>query len=135
VLVSERSERTAGRATAREPDGDGVWGRSPQGIVSERSERTAGADPTLSERHRAMIDFERTWWRLETPRDDVIRARFRCTADEYYAELHRVLELPEAMAHDPVVVRRFHRRRQRRRRALLDAPSGPIVERGGGAEG
>lgn len=82
-------------------------------------------DPTarstaLSERHRSMLEFERTWWQLESPRDEVIRARFGCTADEYDAELHRVLELPEALAHDPIVVRRFDRRRQRRRRALLD---------------
>jgi hypothetical protein len=27
--MSERSERMAGRANASEPDGDGVWGRSP----------------------------------------------------------------------------------------------------------
>ena len=41
--VSERSERTAGRASASEPGGDGVWGRSPHDMnVSERSERTAG---------------------------------------------------------------------------------------------
>jgi len=37
--VSERSERTAGRATAREPDGDGVRGRGPREETSERGER------------------------------------------------------------------------------------------------
>jgi len=30
--MSERSELSAGRATAREPDGDGVRGRSPRGV-------------------------------------------------------------------------------------------------------
>jgi len=78
----------------------------------------------LSERHQAMLEFERTWWQLESPRDVVISARFGCSADEYDAELHRVLELPEALAHDPIVVRRFDRRRQRRRRALLDQREG-----------
>jgi hypothetical protein len=30
--MSERSERMAGRASASEPPGDGVWGRSPHGV-------------------------------------------------------------------------------------------------------
>lgn len=74
----------------------------------------------LSERHRQMLEFERTWWQLDTPRDEAIRARFDCSTDDYYAELNRVLERPEAMDHDPLVVRRFQRRRLRRRRDLLD---------------
>lgn len=72
----------------------------------------------LTARQRELLEFERTWWQFDEARDDLIRARFGCTPDEYYAELNRVLELPAAMALDPLVVRRFHRRRLRRRRAL-----------------
>jgi hypothetical protein len=79
----------------------------------------------LTDRQRDMLAFERTWWQFDEPRADLIRARFACSADEYYAELNQVLELPGAMAHDPLVVRRFHRRRLRRRRALLEANSSP----------
>ena len=79
----------------------------------------------FTDRHRAMLDFERTWWQLDDPRDEAIRARFACTTDDYYAELNLVLELPEAMDHDPLVVRRF----QRRRRSLLDP--GTAATRGG----
>lgn len=75
----------------------------------------------LTDRQRDMLDFERTWWQFDEPRDDLIRARFGCTTDEYYAELNQVIELPGAMAHDPLVVRRFHRRRTRRRRMLHDS--------------
>jgi hypothetical protein len=89
------------------------------------------ADGTdLTDRQRDMLDFERTWWQLDEPRDDLIMARFGCTADEYYTELNAVLELPGAMAHDPLVVRRFQRRRVRRRRALHDAQ--PRRREGGG---
>ena len=77
----------------------------------------------LTDRQRDMLDFERTWWRFDEPRDDLIRARFDCTTDEYYAELNQVIELPGAMAHDPLVVRRFHRRRTRRRRMLHESPA------------
>ena len=91
----------------------------------------------LTERQRDMLDFERTWWQFDEPRDELIRERFACTADEYYAELTQVLELPGAMAHDPLVVRRFHRRRLRRRRSLMDggaASSRESRESRGGAQ-
>jgi hypothetical protein len=81
-------------------------------------------DGELTDRQRDMLDFERTWWQFDDPRDEVIRARFGCSADEYYAELNQVLELPGAVAHDPLVVRRFQRRRLRRRRSLMDSGSG-----------
>ena len=76
-----------------------------------------------------MLDFERTWWQVDSPREEAIRARFDCSTDDYYAELNRVLELPEAMDHDPLVVRRFQRRRVRRRRDLLGP--GTSATRGG----
>lgn len=79
----------------------------------------------LTERQRELLDFERTWWQFDEHRDDLIRARFGCEPDEYYAELNRVLELPAAMAHDPLVVRRFHRRRLRRRRLLSEGGRAP----------
>lgn len=77
----------------------------------------------LTERQRAMLDFERTWWQFDEPRDEQIRARFDCGPDDYYAELEQVLEHPGAVSHDPLVVRRFQRRRVRRRRALIDGGS------------
>lgn len=77
----------------------------------------------LTARQRDMLDFERTWWQLDDPREDTIRARFGCDSDEYYSELNQILELPGAMAHDPLVVRRFRRRRVRRRRSLFEANS------------
>jgi hypothetical protein len=83
-------------------------------------EERDGRSGAFTARHRAMLDFERTWWQLDTPREEAIRARFGASTDDYYAELNRVLELPEAMDHEPLVVRRFQRRRLRRRRDLLD---------------
>jgi Protein of unknown function (DUF3263) len=74
----------------------------------------------LSERSAAMLDFERAWWNIDEPRDQVIRARFQCSPDEYHAELTTVLDDPAAMDHDPLVVRRLKRLRLRARRARLD---------------
>lgn len=80
-------------------------------------------DTPLTDRQRDLLDFERTWWQYDEPRDELIRSRFGCGPDAYYAELDRVLEHPGAMAHDPLVVRRFQRRRARRRRTLLEGGS------------
>ena len=75
----------------------------------------------IDERQRAMLEFERNFWTFDEPREAMIRARFQCSADEYYAELNELLELPAAMEHDPLVVRRLQRLRLRRRRERLDA--------------
>lgn len=74
----------------------------------------------ISERHQAMLEFERTFWTYDEPKESLIRARFQCSADEYYVELNELLEQPEAIAHDPLVVRRLQRQRVRRRRERLD---------------
>jgi hypothetical protein len=73
----------------------------------------------ISERHQAMLEFEKSWWASDEPRESVIRARFQCSVDEYHAELSALLEQPEAMQHDPLVVRRLQRQRVRRRRERL----------------
>jgi hypothetical protein len=74
----------------------------------------------LSERHAAMLDFERSWWSNTEPREHVIRARFQCSPDEYQAELSAVLDDPAAMDHDPLVVRRLTRLRLRARKMRND---------------
>ena len=82
----------------------------------------------INDRQRAILDFERTWWSLDDPRDRAIRARFQCSVDEYHAELNDMLELPAAAEHDALLVRRLQRQRSRRRRERLetgtDAPGG-----------
>lgn len=74
----------------------------------------------INERQQAMLEFERNFWMFDEPKESLIRARFQCSADEYYAQLNDLLELPEAMDHDPLVVRRLQRQRLRRRRERLD---------------
>lgn len=85
----------------------------------------------LTERERALLDFEGNWWTLDDAKDELIRARFACNLDEYYQELNRLLEVPAALAHDPLVVRRLLRLRDRRRRARLDGPAQVDDARGG----
>jgi hypothetical protein len=74
----------------------------------------------MSERQQAMLEFERNFWTFDEPKEMLVRARFQCSADDYYAELNDLLERPEALEHDPLVVRRLQRQRKRRRRERLD---------------
>lgn len=74
----------------------------------------------ITERQQAILEFERTFWTYDDPKETVIRARFQCSADQYYAELNELLESPAALDHDPLVVRRLQRQRLRRRRERLD---------------
>jgi Protein of unknown function (DUF3263) len=78
------------------------------------------ADVALTDREKAILDFERSWWTLDGAKDLLIRERFQCAAEAYYQELNAVLEHPGALEYDPLVVRRLHRLRDRRRRARLD---------------
>jgi hypothetical protein len=73
-------------------------------------------DPSLDERSRSLLDFERASWKLEIPKERAIRERFGFSAARYHQLLNRVLETPEALAYDPMLVRRLHRVRAARRR-------------------
>ena len=84
----------------------------------------ASVDPTtprrhdagLDERSRHLLDFERESWKLEIPKERAIRERFGFSAARYHQLLNRVLEMPDAIAYDPMLVRRLHRVRDARRR-------------------
>jgi hypothetical protein len=79
----------------------------------------------LSERDRAILDFERTWWTEPGPKDAAIRARFGLSPTRYYRLLNEVLDAGDAMSYDPLVVLRLRRLRDRRRRARFEGrPAG-----------
>jgi Protein of unknown function (DUF3263) len=78
-------------------------------------------DAALTEPQRAMLDFERGWWRQGGAKEQAIRDTFGLTPTRYYQTLNGVLELPAAMSYDPTLVHRLLRLRteaSRGRRAL-----------------
>jgi len=77
----------------------------------------------FSDRDRAILDFERTWWTEPGSKEVAIRERFDLSPTRYYQLLNELLELPEADAYDPLVVRRLRRLRDRRRRARFEGHS------------
>jgi hypothetical protein len=83
----------------------------------------ATADPQPSSRHdldersRQILDFEREAWKLTTTKERAIRERFGFSPARYHQLLHRAIDRPEAIAYDPMLVRRLRRVREVRRRA------------------
>ncbi len=66
---------------------------------------------TLSDRDLAFLAFEGEWRRHAGAKEEAIRAEFEITPARYYQLLGRLIDTPEALAHDPMLVRRLRRRR------------------------
>lgn len=77
---------------------------------------TAGL-PELSERDRDILDFERQWWKYAGAKEQAVRDKFDMSATRYYQVLNALIDRPEALAHDPLLVRRLRRLRAARQRA------------------
>ena len=76
----------------------------------------------LTDRDRAILDFERSWWTEPGPKETAIRDRFELSPTRYYEILNELLEDAAAMDHDPLLVRRLRRLRDRRRRVRFEGP-------------
>jgi uncharacterized protein DUF3263 len=77
----------------------------------------AGGDAReLDERSRGILDFERQWWKLPGPKERAIREGFGISAARYHQLLNRIIDRPEALTFDPMLVRRLRRLREERRR-------------------
>jgi len=74
----------------------------------------------LTDRDRAILDFERTWWSEPGRKGAAIQARFGVSPARYYQVLNDLIGSPEAAAYDPLVVRRLRKLRTNRRRARLE---------------
>ena len=80
------------------------------------------SEPGLTAPQRAMLDFERQWWRQGGAKEQAIRDTFGLTPTRYYQALNGVIELPAAMHYDAALVQRLLRLRAgaTRARRLLD---------------
>ncbi|MEO3750723.1 DUF3263 domain-containing protein [Streptomyces sp. B6B3] len=70
----------------------------------------------MSERDRAVLDFEHRSWPGAGAKERAIRERLGISPTRYYQLLNALLDDPAALAHDPVTVNRLRRRRDARRR-------------------
>ena len=93
---------------------------------------TAGDDAavTLPARDREILAFERQWWRYAGAKEAAIRERFGMTATRYYQVLNALVDRPEALVADPLLVRRLRRMRAARQRQRSSRVLGSDPTRG-----
>ena len=75
------------------------------------------ASGPLTEREREMLEFERRWWKYAGSKEQAIRELFDMSDTRYYQLLNTLIDRPEALVHDPMLVKRLRRLRQSRQRA------------------
>ena len=71
----------------------------------------------LSERDREILAFERQWWKYAGAKEQAIKELFDMSATRYYQVLNALIDTPEAVAADPMLVKRLRRLRASRQRA------------------
>jgi uncharacterized protein DUF3263 len=70
----------------------------------------------LSRRDREILAFERQWWKYAGAKEQAIRELFDMSATRYYQVLNGLIDSPEALAADPMLVKRLRRLRASRQR-------------------
>jgi len=70
----------------------------------------------LADRDIEILAFERQWWKHAGAKEQAIRALFGMSSTRYYQLLSQLIDRPEAMVHDPMLVKRLRRQRSQRQR-------------------
>ena len=78
----------------------------------------------LSRREHEMLTFERQWWRQAGAKETAIRDRFGVPPTRYYQVLNALVDRSDALAADPLLVRRLRRLRRARARTRSSQGSG-----------
>ena len=85
-------------------------------VDSYPSVHGAGAPGRLSERDEQVLAFERQWWKYAGAKEQAIRELFDMSPTRYYQVLNALIDKPEALAVDPLLIKRLRRLRTSRQR-------------------
>ena len=77
---------------------------------------------SLSADERSVLEVERSWWKSHKTKAEAIRDTLNISSTRYYSILRRLALSPEALAHDPLVVRRLRRKLSDKRREQIEGP-------------
>lgn len=92
-------------------------------VAATLATMTDAADE-LTDEHRAILEFERGWFKYNGAKEGRIRERFGMSPTEFYAKLNWVIDQPAALEYDPILVRRLRRMRDARAAARRGAAYG-----------
>lgn len=89
----------------------------------DRADSATGADELpapaggLDDRQRAILAFEGRAWRDAARKSDAIRDELGMSPARYYRLLGALVDSPDALRHDPMLVKRLQRQREARAEA------------------
>ena len=70
----------------------------------------------LDDRDQRVLELERQWWKYAGAKEEAIRENFGLSATRYYQLLNVLIDRPEALVSDPMLVKRLRRLRASRQR-------------------
>lgn len=87
-------------------------------VFASPNASSGGATPEgmLSDRDVDILAFERQWWKFAGAKEQAVRDRFQMSATRYYQVLNALIDKPEALVQDPLLVKRLRRLRAARQR-------------------
>lgn len=71
----------------------------------------------LTQRDRAILAFERQWWKYPGLKEQAIHELFGVSPTRYYQLVNRLIDKRAALEADPMLVKRLRRLRSGRQRA------------------
>jgi hypothetical protein len=74
----------------------------------------------LSDRDRSLLDFEARWGAHSGEKEEAVREELSLSPARYYQLLGRVIDSPDAVSHDPLLVHRLRRMRAAAERSRAD---------------
>jgi hypothetical protein len=84
----------------------------PPDIEADAASIVAAVEASvLNQRQRAILEFERQWWRQPGAKEQAIRDTFQLSPTRYYQALNALLDLPQALSYDAALVNRLQRLR------------------------
>ncbi|ALI24721.1 hypothetical protein B7435_15445 [Mycolicibacterium peregrinum] len=84
---------------------------------AEQSGDDSDLSDGLTRREHDILAFERQWWKYAGSKEDAIKELFSMSATRYYQVLNALVDRPEALAADPMLVKRLRRLRASRQKA------------------
>ncbi|HEU5003682.1 MAG TPA: DUF3263 domain-containing protein [Actinomycetota bacterium] len=72
--------------------------------------------PGFGDREKEILEFERFWWKYAGAKERAIKDNLGMSATRYYQLLNLIIDMPDAVAYDPILVKRLQRLRAFRQR-------------------
>jgi hypothetical protein len=84
----------------------------------------------FGDQERQVLEFERYWWKYAGAKERAIKDNLGMSATRYYQMLNQIIDMPQALAYDPILVKRlqrlraFRQRERVQRRLSVQVPGG-----------